>query len=606
MSKAKGLLAATLLVPTLLAGLYLAGLLLLLLLFGLRHVPLAWDTYGSYVNVMATPDFVPYAGKIKLAGYVGFGLPLLTYLAVLYALFKPRQQALHGNARFAAHADMVKAGLMKKTRDSVIIGKFRGAFLYANGLQHILVNAPTRSGKSASIAIPVALTYQGSMVVMDMKGELYQAASGRRAELGQIVYKFAPYDEAGCTHRFNPFLCVSSNPRVRVSEIQTIGAILYPDDPHKDPFWIAQSRTVFLGFALFMYERWDVLVHADASNAGPDDASTTRPVRDPNIDTNFPSFERIYRLSCGDGEGGDLKEQIKQWLQEASFLSDEARTPLSSVVGLAGETFSSAIATMQEPLQQFISPILADATNASDFDVSTLRKRPTTIFVVIPPSKLGESSKLLNIFFSTVVGQNLTETPQENKAIKHQLLLMLDEFTAMGAVHALSERITIIAGYWIRILTIIQSKSQLRSVYGQDVARTYSSNHSVSNAFTPSEQEDADDYSKAMGDTTVRRRNRTTGQGGTSYSHTEERRPLMLPQELKELPDDDQIIFCKGCPPIRAKKNWWFKSARFKKLMRPPVKVEPLASRVKKSEAMHQDVVRPKGEQILAWLRGVR
>jgi type IV secretion system protein VirD4 len=596
MSKAKGLLAATLLVPTLIAGLYLAGFLLLLLLFGLRHVPLEWGTYWSYFKVMAVPDYAPYAGKIRLAGYVGFSLPLLGYLAVLYALFKPRQQTLHGNARFATRADQVKAGLMKKTRESVIIGKFRGAFLYVNGPQHIIVNAPTRSGKSASIAIPVALTYEESMVVMDTKGELYQAASGQRAEQGQIIYKFAPYGEAGCTHRFNPFLCVSRDPRVRVSEIQTIGAILYPDDPHKDPFWIAQSRSAFLGFALFMYERWDDLVQTDTS--------TARAARNPNNDINFPSFERIYRLSCGDGEGGDLKEQIKHWLGEARFLSDEARTPLSSLIGLAGETFSSAIATMQEPLQQFISPILADATNASDFDVSTLRKRLTTIFVVIPPAKLGESSKLLNIFFSTVVGQNLTETPQENKAIKHQLLLVLDEFTAMGAVHALSERISIIAGYWIRILTIIQSKSQLRSVYGPDVARTYTTNHTVSSVFTPSEQEDAEEYSRAMGDTTVRRRNRTTGQGGTSYSHTEERRPLMLPQELKELPDDDQIIFCKGCPPIRSKKNWWFKSARFKKLIRPPVEVKSLALRVEKSGAIHQEVARPTDEEMLALLRG--
>lgn len=595
--------ACVLLLMTLVGGWFLSNYLVLFLL-GVRDAPQAWNMWWQYHEAIRLPEFAPYAFRIKLAGYVGFGLPLLGYLAVLYGLFKPRAQSLHGNARFATRADLAKAGLLKKTRESVIIGRFRGAFLYVNGLQHILVSAATRTGKSASIATPVTLTYEESMVVMDTKGELHEVASGQRAEQGQTIYKFAPYDEQGCTHRFNPFLCVSRDPRVRVSEIQTIGAILYPDDPHKDSFWITQSRSAFLGFALFMYERWDNLVQADAVSAGPDRASAACPVRHPNVDPNFPSFERIYRLSCGDGEGGDLKEQIRQWLREARFLSDEARNPLSGLVGLAGETFSSAIATMQEPLQQFISPILAGATNASDFDVSTLRKRLTTIFVVIPPSKLGESSKLLNIFFSTVVGQNLLETPQANKSIKHQLLLVLDEFTAMGAVHALSHRITIIAGYWIRILTIIQNKAQLRSVYGPDVARTYAANHTVSNVFTPSEQEDAEDYSRAMGDTTVRRRNRSTGQGGTSYSYIEERRPLMLPQEVKELPDDDQIIFYKGCPPIRAKKNWWFKIKKFKKLVRPPVEVKPIAERVGKPDVTKEDVVRPKDEEMLKWLRG--
>ncbi|RDS81032.1 type IV secretory system conjugative DNA transfer family protein [Dyella psychrodurans] len=603
MNKAKGLFATTLLLLTASAGLYLSGFLLLWL-FGLRHVPLAWDTYWSYVKVMAMPDYAPYAGKIKLAGYVGFGLPWVGYFAVLYALFKPRQRSLHGNARFATRADLVKAGLLRKTPESVIIGKFGREYIYLNGLQHTIVTAPTRSGKTSSIAMPVSLTYQHSMVVMDMKGELYQAASSQRAEQGQATYKFAPYAEDGCTHRFNPLLCVSRDPRVRIGEIQTIGAILYPDDPNKDPFWIAQSRTAFLGFASLMYEHWDNLLHLDASSAGPDGASTAYPSRNPNIDPSFPSFERIYRLSCGDGQGGDLKEQIKQWLRDASFLSEQTRTPLSSLVGLAGETFSSVIATMQEPLQQFISPILAAATNASDFDVATLRRRPTTIFVVIPPAKLGESSKLLNIFFSTVVGQNLTVTPQEDKSIQHQLLLVLDEFTAMGAVRALSERISIIAGYWIRILTIIQSNSQLRSTYGPDAAQTYTTNHAASIVFTPREQQDAEDYSRAMGDTTVRRRNRSTGQGGTSYSYTEERRALMLPQELKELPNDDQIIFYEGCPPIRSKKNWHFKSPYFKKRIRPPVEVKPLALQVKKADVMKEDAVRAKDEEMLALLKG--
>ncbi|MFC3650431.1 type IV secretory system conjugative DNA transfer family protein [Dyella humi] len=563
MSKAKGLLALTLLAPTLMAALYAAGFLLLWLL-GLRHVPLEWNTYWAYYSVIDVPAYVPYAGKIKLAGVIGFGVPLLTWIILAILILKPRTAAFHGDARFATRADLAKAGLLKKTPDGVVIGKYGREYLYLSGLQHIIVTAPTRTGKTTSIAVPVLLTYQHSMVVMDLKGELYQAASGHRQAEGQIIYKFAPYAEDGRTHRFNPFLCVSRDSRVRVSEIQTFGAILYPDDPSKDPFWIAQARTAFFAFASFMYESWDERIQRNIP-------------LDPNSDLSFPSFERIYRLSSGNGQGSDLKATIKQWLSGNRYLSEPTRTAFSGLVGLAEETFSSVIATMQEPLQQFISPILAAATNASDFDVADLRKRPTTIFVVIPPAKLGESTKLLNIFFSTVVGQNLKATPQEDPSIKHQLLLLMDEFTAMGKVSVLSERISITAGYGVRDLTIIQSNSQLRSTYGPDAAQNYVTNHAASIVFTPREQQDAEDYSRAMGDTTVHRRNRSTGQGGTSYTYTEERRPLMLPQELKALPNDEQIIFYEGCPPIRCKKNWYFKSAYFKKRIGSPIEVKPLA-----------------------------
>lgn len=549
---------------TLVGGSYLSGLVLLWLLK--LAIPLKAATYWQYVRALDLPQVAPYVTRIKLAGAIGLGLPLLAWAIAAFLLLKPRERAFHGEARFARRADLAKAGLLKKTPEGVIIGKSGRDYLYLGGLQHMIMTAPTRTGKTTSIAIPVLLTYEHSAVVMDLKGELFQNTSGYRAAQGQAIYKFAPYAEDGCTHRFNPFLCLSRDPRVRISEIQTIGAILYADDPNKDPFWIAQSRTAFFGFASFMFDCWDRLV------------KTGMPV-DPNADPSFPSFERIYRLSTGEGQKGSIQEQIKQWLGLPGVMGEQTRAALSGLAGLADQTFSSVIATMQEPLQQFISPILAAATNACDFDVESLRRRPMTIYVVIPPAKLGESSKLLNIFFSTVVGQNLKATPQEDKSIKNQLLLLMDEFTAMGRVGVLADRISITAGYWVRDLTIIQSNSQLRATYGTDAAQTYVTNHAASIVFTPREQQDAEDYSKMLGDTTVRRRNRSVSKQGTSYTYTEERRPLMLPQELKQLPNDDEIIFYEGCPPIRCRKNWYFKSSFFKQRILPPAPTPPAAMR---------------------------
>lgn len=305
---------------------------------------------------------------------------------------------------------------------------------------------------------------------------------------------------------------------------------------------------------------------------------------DPNTDIRYPSFERIYRLSTGEGSEGGVKAWVQTLLQPGggTFLGREARTYFSDLAGLADETFSSALATMQEPLSQLLSPILAAATNASDFDLRHLRRKPMSVYVVIPPSKLGESSKLLNIFFSTALNANLDKTPEEDKSIKHQMLLVMDEFTAMGPLNSFADRISLIAGYWVRSLIIIQSLSQLRATYGPDVAKTLTTNHALSIVFTPREQDDAETYSKLLGEKIVIKRQRTDsrGAGGTSVSHAhiEDRVPLMRPEELKEMPMDEELLFYEGCKPIRCKKNWFFKDKHLKDLIMDPVEVPALAA----------------------------
>jgi type IV secretion system protein VirD4 len=216
---------------------------------------------------------------------------------------------------------------------------------------------------------------------------------------------------------------------------------------------------------------------------------------------------------------------------------------------------------MQEPLNQFLNPILANATNACDFTLADLRRRRTTLYVVVPPNKLAEARKLLNIFFSIVVGENTRKTPQEDKSITTPCLLLMDEFTAMGRVDILASSISHTAGYGLRSLPIIQSLSQLDATYGADVARTFITNHGASIVFTPREQRDAEEYSKMLGDSTVVKKNRAVshsgrvGGSGRSWTETEERRPLMLPQEIKALSAKKEIIFVEGSlRPIMADK----------------------------------------------------
>lgn len=558
MSKSRLLIALVTLLGVLAGGWVLSNYLVLLIL-DLRDAPLAWNTWWQYIQAADLPQYAPYATKIKLSGAIGFGIPLLGWAALLIPLFRAKAESLHGDASFAELADLKKAGLLKQTPQSILIGKYKGQYLWLGGAQHVITVSPTRSGKTTSIAIPVLLSYLHSMVVLDLKGELRKATSGWRETQGHTIYVWAPYDDQGKTHRFNAFtLLVGMDAGKRIGEIQTIAAILYPDEPGKDPFWTSQSRAAFTAFASYMFEAWDnwsrILGRA----------------QDPNTHENFPSLERILHLSSGaDGKGTlAMLKDILNDPEQSGFISTQTRTVFGNLAGLAEQTFSSVIATMQAPLQQFLSPVLAAATNATDFDITAIRKRPTTLYVDIPTNKLDESGKLLNIFFSSVIGNNLTKQLGDEPDLKYQMLMLMDEFTAMGRVDVWAKRISISASYGVRDLCIVQSRAQLRSAYGDNDAQNFITNHGAQIVFAPREQSDAAEYSEMLGYKTIRKEHRSTSRGGgssqVSTNYTEERRALFLPQEIKELPADEELIFYEGCKPIRANKNWFFKDKVFK------------------------------------------
>lgn len=602
MSRGKALFAGALLVAALVGGAFLAGRLVLWLL-GLGGTSLAWDTWWQYFHAIDLPQLAPYAGKIKMSVGAGFGVPLLAWLLALIPLLKSKPESLHGDAGFAGLSDLRKSGLLQQTPQGILIGKVGNRYLWLNGALHLIVISPTRSGKTTSIAIPILLSYLQSVVVLDLKGELRKLTSGWRQSQGQAIFVWAPYDDQGRTHRFNPFTLLAGLDHARrLGEIQTMAAILYPDEAGKDPFWCMQARAAFTAFASFMFEAWD----GSWRRGLPSDPDTVH---------GFPSFERILRFSSG-MQGRSTLDTLRAILGDASqygYVSPQTRTVFSNLAGLAEQTFSSVIASMQAPLQQFLNPILAAATNATDFDILAIRRQPTTLYVDIPTNKLDESGKLLNIFFSSVIGNNLGKQLGEEPGLKHQMLMLMDEFTAMGRLDVWAKRISISASYGVRDCCIIQSQAQLRGAYGDHDAQNFLTNHAAQVVFAPREQGDAEAYSEMLGYKTLRRKQVSRSRGGgsnqTSISYSEERRALMLPQEVKELPGDDELIFVEGCKPIRGKKNWFFKDKLFKaRAALAPVAVEPSAQRPATTPAVSQadgerEVLRPQSEQAARWLQ---
>jgi type IV secretion system protein VirD4 len=547
---------SVLFIAAMIGGMFLSGWIMLLWL-KLSQVPLEMGTYLKYVSAMDTPRVAPFAKQIKLSGVLGFGVPMGLYLLMLYGMFKSKPQSIHGEARFATASDLAQKGMFKSSETAIVVGKKDGKLVQFSGQQFVILAAPTRSGKGVGIVIPNLLTYQGSMVVLDTKQENFDLTSGWRASQGQKVFLFNPFAEDGRTHRWNPLTYVSSDPNFRVSDLMSIAAMLYPDGSADQKFWVSQSRNAFLAFTLFQLEKREYQTRLGLAES----------LRVPC------TLGAIYRLSSGNGS--DLKEYL-QGLAKADFLSSDAKTAFANLLSQAEDTLSSIMGSFKEPLNSWINPIVDAATSGDDFLLTDLRKHKMTVYVGILPNKLAESRLIVNLLFSQIINLNTKELPQNNPDLKYQCLLLMDEFTSIGKVEIIASAVSYMAGYNIRLLPIIQSMSQLDSTYGRESARTLMTNHALQIVYTPREQQDANEYSDMLGYTTVKKRNVTRGRE-TSYSEHEERRALMLPQELKAMSPKKEIFLCESIPhPVMCDKIRYYEDKFFKQRLLPKVEVNEL------------------------------
>jgi type IV secretion system protein VirD4 len=536
------------------AAIYLSGYLALLFL-GMDGDLLRFGTYFDYLKHLEHPRVQPYAWRIKAAGGIAGGLMLLAWAALVVMLFKLRSHRnLHGRARFAGMVDVARKGFLGSRDDGIVVGQLNGKLLRLPGQQFVILAAPTRSGKGVGVVIPNLLDYRESAVVLDIKQENFDLTSGWRKSIGHEVYLFNPFAEDRRTHRWNPMTYVSPDPAFRVSDLQSIAAMLYPDADDKDKFWVSQARNAFLAFSLYLFERYE------------QDRSAEK-----------PTLGAVLRVASGDG--GELKPYLQKLVQ-APFLSSHAQTAFAGLLSQADVTFASIIGSFREPLNPWLNPVLDAATSADDFRLDDVRRRRMTIYVGIQPNKLAESRLIVNLFFSQLINVNTKVLPQNDASLKHQCLLLMDEFTAIGRVDIIAKAVAYMAGYNLRLLPIIQSMAQLDAVYGKEVSRTIITNHALQIIYAPREQQDANDYSEMLGYTTIRRRARTRSHGqGRNVSDNEvlEKRALMLPQELKAMGPEKEIVLYEGLAhPILCRKVRYYQDGYFTRRLMPKVDVEPL------------------------------
>ncbi len=482
---------------------------------------------------------------------VGAGVMGLILLILGTAIALGIRRPLHGAARWSTGGEQRRHRLRDRT--GILLGQTAEGLLIAGGPDHVMLYAPTRTGKGVGVVVPNLLTWPSSVVVLDIKRENFNATAGFRQDAGQQVHLFDPLAPDGRTARFNPLHHIDRTaPIIVLDELQRIAGMLFPAHSHADPFWSEAARTGFIGVGAYV-----------AATPG------------------LPfTLGEIYRQLTE----GDPRERFPKLLEERRRIGDPVPAGAASAVSdfcSSGEnTFASIRQSITTRMGLWLNPLVDAATSASDFDLRDIRGGRLSLYLATSPENMDRVAPLYALLFQQLVDLNSRTLPLADTP---PTLVLPDEFARLGRAPVLAHAFAWVAGYGLRLLPVIQSPSQLRALYGPDATEDILTNCGLEIVFAPKELKVAQELSERLGYYTYRARSRSRpiglGQGRRSLTDSDQRRALMLPQELMQLSDKALIVLKAGLAPTRGRKLVYYRDRRFTDRLRPPPSPPPTAPR---------------------------
>jgi len=502
-----------------------------------------WDLFPWWYHYEAyAPHVFDKAGSLAAAsGFIGCGA------AIGGSLWRARQKGqvtTYGSARWAKEREIDAAGLRGDA--GVFLGRLSGRYLRHAGPEHVMAFAPTRSGKGVGLVVPTLLSWTGSAVVHDIKGENWQLTAAWRSRFSHCLY-FDPTDVRSA--RYNPLLEVRKG-ACEVRDVQNIADILVDPEGALDRrnHWEKTSHSLLVGAILH-------ILYAEEEKTL---ARVATFLSDPSRSFAATLVAMMRTNHLGTAEEPRVHPVVASAARELLNKSENER--------------SGVLSTAMSFLGLYRDPTVAAVTSGCDWRIADLvsAERPLSLYLVIPPSDISRTKPLVRLILNQI-GRRLTEKLDDRRSTvrRHDLLLMLDEFPALGRLDFFETALAFMAGYGIRAFLIAQSLNQISKAYGENNAIL--DNCHVRVAFATNDERTAKRISDALGTATEQRAMRNYAGhrlapwlAHVMVSRQETARALLTPGEVMQLPPTDELVLVAGLAPIRAKKLRYFEDANFK------------------------------------------
>ncbi|RWQ75665.1 MAG: conjugal transfer protein TraG [Mesorhizobium sp.] len=517
------------------------------------YYPPAFFWWWYFYEAYAPPIFVEGACIAASGGFISIAV------AIGMSVWRAREAKnveTYGSARWANPNEIKSAGLLGP--DGVVLGKLDRDYLRHDGPEHVLCFAPTRSGKGVGLVVPSLLTWPGSAIVHDIKGENWQLTAGFRARHGRVLL-FDPTNVKSSA--YNPLLEVRRG-EWEVRDVQNVADVLV--DPEgsleKRNHWEKTSHSLLVGAILHV-----LYAEPDKTLAG-----VAGFLSDPKrpIETTLAAMMTTPHL----GETCP-HPVVASTARELLNKSDNER--------------SGVLSTAMSFLGLYRDPVVAEVTRRCDWRIADIvaDPRPATLYLVVPPSDISRTKPLIRLVLNQI-GRRLTEDLHA-KDRRHRVLMMLDEFPALGRLDFFESTLAFMAGYGLKAFLIAQSLNQIEKAYGAN--NSILDNCHVRVSFATNDERTAKRVSDALGTATeMKAMKNYAGHrlspwlGHLMVSRSETARPLLTPGEVMQLPPSDEIVMVAGTPPIQAKKARYYEDERFKERVLPPPDPEKSGRSVRK------------------------
>ncbi|GGZ32360.1 conjugal transfer protein TraG [Asticcacaulis endophyticus] len=549
--------------------------------FHLAEVPI----YYPHLFFLWWFTFDAYAPAIfEMGAYIAASGGITAVIAALaISVWRAREAKdaeTYGSARWAEPKDLSQSGLLNP--DGVLLGRYDDTYMRHDGPEHVLCFAPTRSGKGVGLVVPTLLTWPGSSIVHDIKGENWQLTAGFRSRFGQVLL-FDPTNSGSAA--YNPLLEVRRG-EWEVRDVQNVADVLV--DPEgsleRRNHWEKTSHSLLVGAILHvLYAETDRTL-AGVANFLSDPKRT--------IEVTLRAMMTTPHL----GEDGP-HPVVASTARELLNKSDNER--------------SGVLSTAMSFLGLYRDPVIAAVTARCDWRITDLVDgiRPATLYLVVPPSDISRTKPLIRLILNQI-GRRLTEDLHHKK--RHRVLLMLDEFPALGRLDFFESALAFMAGYGLKSFLIAQSLNQIEKAYGAN--NSILDNCHVRVSFATNDERTAKRVSDALGTATeMRAMKNYAGHrlspwlGHLMVSRSETARPLLTPGEVMQLPPDDEIVMVSGIPPIRAKKARYFEDAQLRERVLPPPLPGKLPKRVQTDDWSYMPAIpAPEPKAVVAVSTGAK